>query len=220
MDVNRIESIAIPTALAGVAAGGAGFVSAKAIKNGEMTEKFTNYIADSFEKNDKKLMKTADKLDKINPFITDEDVIKLNGDREKVLAFADKKLKSAHAALEKFANKHAKALGIVPEEGQTMKDAVKAFLKDKDAAAVKEIFLPESTRRILENADYKKAIKDEFAEAFDSTKKQFKKGSEESAKFFKRAALNMKLKQAGVFAGLASGVALVSSAIASKISNS
>ena len=67
----------------------------------------------------------------------------------------------------------------------------------------------------------KKALKEEFAEVFDASTKKFKKGEafDESAKFFKRAALNMKLKQAGVFAGIASGIALVSSAIASKISN-
>ncbi len=222
MDVKRIESVAIPTAIAGAGAGAAGFLAARAFKDGQMTDKFVRYVADGLENNDKKLIKTADKLDKINPFITDEEIVKLNGDRNKVLAFADKKLKAANAALEKFAKKHAKALGIVPEEGQSLSDAVKAFLKDKDAAAVKEIFLPESQRNLLENSgDYKKALKEEFAEVFDATTKKFKKGEafDESAKFFKRAALNMKLKQAGVFAGIASGIALVSSAIASKISN-
>ena len=165
MDVKRIESVAIPTAIAGAGAGAAGFLAARAFKDGQMTDKFVRYVADGLENNDKKLIKTADKLDKINPFITDEEIIKLNGDRNKVLAFADKKLKAANAALEKFAKKHAKALGIVPEEGQSLSDAVKAFLKDKDAAAVKEIFLPESQRNLLENSgDYKKALKEEFAE--------------------------------------------------------
>ncbi len=222
MEVDRISSVAVPTALAGAVAGATGFVTAKAVnKDGQITDKFVNYVADSFEKSDKKLMKEADKLDKINPFLTDEDVIKLKGDRKKVLAFAEKKMKNAEAALNKFATKHAKALGIVPEEGQTLQDAVKAFLKDKDAAAVKEAFLPESMRYAIENSDYKGAVREEFAEVFDSAKKQFKKGEafDESAKFFKKAAMNMKLKQAGIFAGVASGIALISSAIASKIAS-
>ena len=222
MDVKRVEGVAIPTAIAAVAAGTAGYVIPKAVtKNGEMSDMFVKYVAGGLNASDIKLMKEADSLDKINPFITDEEVLKLKGDRNRVLDYAARKLKKANAALEKFATKHADALGIKPKEGQKLSDAVKAYLVGKDAAAVKEDFLPSSTRRILESQTYIDEVQDAFGEVYDSAAKKFKSGEgiDETVKFFKKAARNMKLTVGGAWALAGGGIALASTIIADRISH-
>ncbi len=221
-DSKRFESIAVPTALATVAGGAVGYALPKMVdKQGKISDTFVTYVAGGLNNNDISLMKKADSLDKINPFVTDEDVVKLKGERKKVLAFAKKKMERANAALEKFVAKNAEVLGVKPSEGQTLKDAVRSYLQGKNAADVKEAFLPQSMRNLMEQSDYVEAVRDEFSQVFDSSAKKFKKGEafEESAKFFKKAAKNMKLMAAGWLALLTGGVALISSAIASKIAN-
>lgn len=225
VDSSRFNSVAVPTVLAGVTTGAAGFLTARTVKYNKMTDKFANYMADGFEKRDRKMYNAALSLDKINPFITDEDVAKIvakKGGREELIAFAQKKMKNARKAMEKFASKHAGALGIQPAKGQSKKEAVRAFLADKDAQALKEAFLPSAMRRaMMYNDNYKAMLEDEFAEVFDKSKRAFKDGEQfkESVAFFKRAALNFKVKQAGLFAGIGAGIALASSAIATKIAN-
>jgi len=221
MDVKRIESVAVPTAIASLAAGAAGYMATKPIKNGEMTDEFVKYIEDGFKSSDRKLFKKADSLDKLNPLLTEEELRSFNGDANRCAEYFKAKCAKVDKALEKFARKNAEALGIKPAEGQSLTDAVKAYLTGKNAAAVKEDFLPSSMRKIFENTDYAGSVREEFAEVYDSAAKQFKNSetAKESAQWFKRLARNMKLKQAGVFAGLAGGVALVSSAIASKIAS-
>lgn len=221
MDVKRIESVAVPTAVAGVAAGAAGFVSARAIKDGQMTDKFVKHITTALDNADKKLIKTADSLDKINPLVTEEEIAMFNGNGEKFAAYLKNKMAKADKALQKFVTKHAEALEIQPKENQSLKDAVKEFLKDKNAQSVKELFLPEFMRNAIENADNEGFVREAFTEAYDSSAKKFRKGEvvDDTVRFFKKHAMDMKLKQAGIFAGIAGGIALISSAIASKIAS-
>ncbi len=222
MDVKRVEGVAVPTAVAAVAAGAAGYVIPRTVtKNGEMSDIFVRYVASTMNANDIKLMNEADKLDKINPFITEEEVIKLKGDRNRVLDYAAKKMKKANAALEKFARKHADALGIKPAKGQSLKDAVKAYLVGKDAAAVKEDFLPSSVRNVLAKTTYVEEVQDAFADIYDKAAKKFKSGEgiDETVNFFKKAGRNMKLTVAGSWALVAGSIALASTIVADQISH-
>ncbi len=220
MDVKRIDSVAVPTAIAGVAAGATGFITARAIdKEGQMTDRFVKHIVNAMDKADNKLLKTADSLDKINALVGEEEMAAFNGDGEALLAHVKKKMAKADKALEKFVRKHAEALDIQPKEKQSLKEAVKEFLQDKNAQKVKELFLPGYMRKALETADNEKLVKEMFAESFDSATKKFKKDEalKDTVNFFKKHAMDMKLKQAGLFAGIAGSIALVSSAMASRI---
>ena len=137
MDVKRIESVAVPTALAAVGAGLAGYmVPSVTTKNGQISDEFLKYAADTMEIKDRTRIATADKLDKISAEITDEEVAKLGKKnnknfRKNFIKLVEKKTRMANKELEKFVVKHADDLGVKPEKGQSIKEAARDYIKGK-----------------------------------------------------------------------------------------
>ncbi|MBR6099302.1 hypothetical protein IKP85_06100 [bacterium] len=222
MDVKRVESVAVPTVLATVGAGLAGYMMPSITKNGEISDEFLKYTADSMRSKDNLRIAEADALDKISVEITEEEVAKLSNKnfRKDFIKLVDKKTKIARKTLESFVVKHAEELGVKPKKGQSMKDAARAYIKGKTIEDIKEAYMPSSFRHVIENTDYEQLIKDCFDEAFDKTTKKFKTGEEiaEISKMLKRAATDMRLTVGGVWGIAAGAVALTSAAIANKIS--
>lgn len=222
MDVKRIESIAVPTALATVGAGLAGYMMPNITKDGKISDEFLKFTADTMQLKDKIKVANADALDKISAEITDEEVAKLGKKnfRKNFLKLVEKKTNAANKALEKFVIRHADELGVKPKKGKSMKDAAREYIKGKTIEDIKEAYLPASMRKGLENTNYRQLITELFDETYDTAAKKFKSGkNEQMSKMFKRAATDMRLSVGGAWALAAGAVALTSSAIASKIAN-
>ena len=226
MDVKRVESIAVPTALAAVGGGVAGYMIPKMTKNGEMTDEFVRYTADSLKANDEKAAKKAESLDKIKFLPSEEDIKKLDGKKNranKILELHKKISKKGNKQLEDFVMKNAKAFDIKPAKGQSLREAAKEFIKGKTIEEIKEAFLPKLMRESVKNTDYKQLMKESFEEVFDSKTKAFKKDADkDTVRMFKRAATDMKLIAAAKWGAIIGAVALISSIsanIANKISN-
>lgn len=223
MDVQRIESIAIPTALATVGAGVAGYMLPSTVtKNGQMSDEFVRFTANTMELKDLNKIIAADSLDKINGLVTDEEIEALKGQknfREKVLKLIQNKSKKADKALEKFVMKNSEELGVQPAKGQSLREAAKEYIKGKSIAEIKEAFLPSAMRRTIETTDYKQLMQDCFADVYDSAAKKFKSGEgvDDMVKMFKRSAQDMKLSVGGAWAVAAGSVALLSTVIADRI---
>ena len=226
MDVKRVESIAVPTALAAVGGGLAGYMIPRMTKNGEITDEFVKFAADTMQAKDEKLIKKANSLDKITFVPSQKEIEKLNGrknKRKKTLKLYEKASKRGNRQLETFVMKNAEVFGIKPAKGQSLRDAAKEFIKDKKVGQIKELFLSANHKEIIKNTDYIKLIKEYFEEVFDKEAKSFKKDAEKDAvKMFKRAATDMKLKSAAKLGAITGFIALISStsaAIANRISN-
>lgn len=255
MDVKRVESVAVPTAIATVGAGAAGYFLPRAItKNGEATFPLLANTALDMEAKDAKLMKEADTLDRfikspelgidMKDIMPTEKEIKekmakdggkynevasnmVNERLERYNKLQEELAKNkpteeeTQKFLEKFVRKHAKELEIEKKEGQTLADAAKEYLKGKTAADVKEAFLPSSVRKLMLSTDYVDMLERTFNETYDKATKQFKNDeiSQAAKKMFKAAERNLRLKIGGTWAAVIGGTALVSSLIASSISN-
>lgn len=149
-------------------------------------------------------------------------VIELTGKGEKA---ANKYIADASKAnnkkLYKFVKKNFDMLDIEILDKESKKDAIKRYLANRDVNAVKADFDAAIRRSDIEKMNVKKFIRTTFNDVYDKEAKGFKNGDEykEIVSGFKRAARNLKLKQAGLFAGIASGIALVSSVITDQLAN-
>ena len=256
MDVQRVESVAVPTVLAGAVGGATGYFTKKAFdKEGKITADLRKDMVDSFTRTKENLIKEADSLDAL----VAEDLTDIKGiitrglekdDAILARAYAEAKtpqemvevLKHAEAKgidtnkyieqatkenakksnkLFKFVKRNFKLLGVNQAEGQSKKEAIAEYLGTRNAMDVKKDFNTAIEREKLEGYNASKYIRNLFNKVYDKETKGFKKDEalKEIVDSFKSAGRRMKLKQAGKFAGIASGIALVSSVIASKINN-
>lgn len=225
MDVKRVESIAVPTALAAAGAGVAGYTLPKTItKSGELSDEFVKFLSIMNRVNDYRTILEADKLDKVPDVLPTEEEIKALGKDNLVDKFKklmDTKANKRNKALENFVIRNSEALDVHPAKGQSLRDAAKEYVKGKSVEEIKEAFLPSSIRRALENTDYEKLFRETFDEVYDKTAKKFKSGEgiDETAKMFKNMGKKMKFSVGGVWALAAGSIALLSSVIATKITN-
>ena len=143
----------------------------------------------------------------------------------KAAEVANKYIEDAYKAnnkkLYKFVKKNFDMFDIEILEKESKKDAIKRYLASHDVNAVKADFDAAIRRSDIEKMNVKKFIRTTFNDVYDKEAKGFKKGDEykEIVSGFKRAARSLKLKQAGLFAGIASGIALVSSVITDQLAN-
>ncbi len=234
MDVKRVENSlinsALPTAAVAAGAGIVGYMTPKMVdKSGNLDPYFHAYNAGNLLQSDVVQLSDAVYLDSINPYITEEEINALNHDHDKVFKFAEKKMKNANKALENFVAEHAEELDIKPKDGQRLKDAVKEFLKDKDAQAVKDIMFPNHKPLVngykpIEHvlADnmhnpkkYLESVRETFNEVFDASTKKFKEGADkETVEFFKKSLRNLKMQNAKTYALVGGGFAFAGALIA------
>ena len=223
MDIKKVESVAVPTALSAVAAGGAGYILPKTINNGKLADEFVKYAETTMRYKDMARIDDAVKLSMVNPVVSEEEVAALGTKnfRKNFLKLVEKKSKKANKAVEKFVRKYAEDLGIKPAEKQTMKEAVKEYINGKTIDEICEAVSPRAYANSVIQTDYKKLLKDYFNDNYDINAKKFKadEAGKEAEKFFKRAAKDMKVHSALIFVGAAGLIALVSSSIANRISN-
>ena len=256
MDVQRVESVAVPTVLAGVVGGATGYLTKKAFdKEGRISADLRKDMVDSFARTKESFIKEADSLDalatedltdikgiitrgleKDNAIIaqayananTPEEMVEAlklaekNGiDTNKYIEQATKENAKKSNKLFKFVKRNFKLLGVDRAKGQSKNDAIVEYLSTRDAKDVKADFNNAIEREKLENIKPGRYISNLFNKVYDRSTKGFKtdEASKEIVDGFKSAGRRMKLKQAGKFAGIASGIALVSSVIASKINN-
>lgn len=222
MDVQRIETFAVPTALATAIGGTAGYLIPRTVTStGEMSDEFVKFTADTMKFKDLSKLIAADSLDKISFTLTDEELASI-GDKnpdKKLIKLMQSKSEKANKALEKFVIKNAEDLNIHPAKGESLKEAAKEYIKGKSVAEIKEAFLPSAMRNAIEYTDYRQLMKDCFADVYDAAAKKYKTGEgfDDMAKMFKRAARDMKLTVSGAWAAAAGVIALGSSLIADKI---
>ncbi len=162
MDVKRVESIAVPTALAAVGGAVTGYIIPKMTRNGEMADEFVIYSAESMKAKDDLLLNRADSLDKITFNPSKKEVEKLVGkknSRDKIMELYKKASERGNKQLEKFVMRNAEQLGIEKEKGQSLREAAKEYIKGKTIDEIKEAYLSSSRRDIIENTDYRKLMK-------------------------------------------------------------
>ena len=256
MDVQRVESVAVPTLLAGAVGGATGYLTKKAFdKDGKMTADFRQYEVDSFNRTKESLFREADSLDalaaedltdikgiltrgleKDNAIIarayaeakTPEEMVEAlklaehNGiNTNKYIEQATKENAKKSNKLFKFVKRNFKRLDVKQAEGQSKKDAIVEYLSTRNAEDVKADFNKAIDREKLEGKSASKFIRNLFNKVYDKEAKGFKtdEASKEIVDSFKAEAGKMKFKNAGKFAGIAAGIAFISSVIASKIEN-
>ncbi len=152
----------------------------------------------------------------------EEPVVELTGKAaETANKYMAKAIAENNKKLRKFVKKNFDVLGIEANLDESKKAAIKRYLASHDAMAVKADFDQAIRRSDIEDMNIKKFIRTSFEEVFDKEAKGFKKGEDfkDTVKFFKRAGRNLKLKNAAFFAGIASGIALVSSVITDRLAN-
>jgi len=226
MDVKRVDSIAVPTALAAVGGGVVGYMIPKMTKNGEITDEFVRYSADAHKIRSEKFIQKANSLDKIKFVPSKEEVEKLYGKknrRQRTLDLFKETSKKGNRQLENFVMKNAEAFDIKPAKGQSLRDAAKEFIKGKTIEEIKEAFFPKAQADTIKNTNYKQLIKEYFEVVYDKDANSFKKNASiDAIKMFKRDARNMKLKSAAKWGAITGAIALISSisaTIANRISN-
>ena len=97
MDIKKVESVAVPTALSAVAAGGAGYILPKTINNGKLADEFVKYAETTMRYKDMARIDDAVKLSMVNPVVSEEEVAALGTKnfRKNFLKLVEKKSKKA-----------------------------------------------------------------------------------------------------------------------------
>lgn len=133
---------------------------------------------------------------------------------EKYLELSTKKQEKSNKELEKFVTWHTEELNIKPKDGERLKDAVKEFLKDKDAKAVRELLVPKTLEngicKNMEDGRYLEIVRETFDDVFDASTKKFKEGADkETVEFFKKSLKNFKMSSAKWYALIGGGFAFI-----------
>lgn len=124
---------------------------------------------------------------------------------------------------------HSDEIGIIPQENQTLEEAVENFIGSKNVKEIKDAVEKEMSDQIINRPtmDYDELAKDYFNNVYDKTAKKYKSVSDELPKeqieFIKKAARNTKLKTGaiyGIVTAAAAGVlTFISTSLTKKKSN-
>lgn len=220
MPVNRVENNssqrgkAIRTAIAGgfLAGGAAGYFKS-IIKNGEPSDSFVKEIGYSLKNEDNKhILRTGEILEALDELpdehLTAFETAKASAEGINPAEAAAKKAAFAREELGYFLTIHSDEIGILPEENQTLDDAVNKFMGSKSTHEIREAVQNELAGKINNRPqmDYEELAKDYFDEVYDKSAKRYKTSGEnlaqETIDFVKKAARNTRIKT-GIIYGLA-----------------
>ena len=241
MAVNRIENNSsqgkfVRTSIAGgfIAGGAAGYLKSVINKNGEPTDSFIKEISYSIKNEDNKhIIKTGEILDALDNLPDEElhpaELAQASSAGINPAETASKKAAYAKEEIIDFITMHSEEIGIIPQENQTLEEAVENFIGSKNVKEIKDAVEKEMSDQIINRPtmDYDELAKDYFNNVYDKTAKKYKSVSDELPKeqieFIKKAARNTKLKTGaiyGIVTAAAAGVlTFISTSLTKKKSN-
>ena len=239
MAVNRIENNNsqgkfVRTSIAGgfIAGGAAGYLKS-VINNGEPSDSFIKEISYTLKNEDNKhIIKTGEILDALDNLpdeeLTPAELAQASSAGINPAETASKKAAFAKEEIIDFITMHSDEIGIIPQENQTLEEAVENFIGSKNIKEIKDAVEKEMSDQITNRPtmDYELA-KDYFNNVYDKTAKKYKSVSDESPKeqieFIKKAARNTKLKTGalyGIVTAAAAGVlTFIATSLTKKKSN-
>lgn len=223
VDNNNSQGKAVRSSIAaGLGVGGAAGYLKSIIKKGEPTDSFIKEITYSLKEEDnKQILRTGEIIDSLhslpNGELTEQeaaDILRLSKDdaAEALNSAMQNKANKAKEAVSEFLTKHADEIGIIPEESQSLDDAVKSFIGSNNVEDIKKAVQVNLSEQLNNRPqfDYTDLAQDYFEHVFDKTKNKYKAVSEELPKehidFIKKAARNAKIKTGAIY-GIVSAAA-------------
>ncbi len=231
MPVNKVENNIntkgklVRTSIAGgfVAGGLAGYFK-PIIKNGEASDSFVKEISASLKNEDNKFIIRSGELLEFMDFLPNEELTakELAEASAKGINPSEAQLKKAAFAKNEivdFLTIHSEEIGILPEENQTLEDAVNEFIGNKNIKEIKASVEKKLSDTINNRPqlDYEEYAKDYFGNVYDKTAKKFKTATEEVTQeqinFIKKAAKNTKIKTGVIYGAITAATAGILTAI-------
>ena len=187
MAVNRIENNNsqgkfVRTSIAGgfIAGGTAGYLKS-VIKNGEPSDSFIKEISYTLKNEDNKhIIKTGEILDALDNLpdeeLTPAELAQASSAGINSAETASKKAAFAKEEITDFITMHSDEIGIIPQENQTLEEAVENFIGSKNVKEIKDAVEKEMSDQITNRPtmDYDELAKDYFNKVYDKTAKKYK----------------------------------------------